>query len=105
MAVTIAPRRQDSAPALCSKNGRPGQTESPAPVEQPAAVFLWMDHPRLPLLRRVLAAGAGGRHFVGVCRAADPRIRLVARGPVGGGVAGRAARGAVIAADRSDPRP
>src|SRR5271169_2358663 len=74
-------------------------------AEPPAAVLLRLGHPRLPVLRRFLAPGPGGRHIVDLCRTADPRIRLVARRAVGGGVVGRGAGGADLAADRSAGRP
>src|SRR5437868_2879802 len=81
------------------------RTIAAAPAERAAAVFLWLGHPRLPLLRRLFAAGAGGRHVVDLCRTADPRIRLVACRPLGGSVVGRRARGADLASDRSARRP
>src|SRR5205085_8500392 len=59
----------------------------------------------LPVLRRVRAAGTGGRDAVDLCRAADPRVRLVAHRAVGRGVARRRLGGGDVAADRTIARP
>src|SRR4029077_5352944 len=82
--------------------GNPGAAP---PAERPAAVLLWLGHPRLLVLRRLFAAGDGGRDVVDLCRTFDPRIRLVARGLVGGGLIGRGIGGGGLAADRSARRP
>src|SRR5216684_2637429 len=68
--------------------GNPGTSP---PAEFAAAVLLWLDHPRLSLLCRLLTAGAGRRHVVDFCRTVDARVRLDALGPSGGRISGRCA--------------
>src|SRR3954468_12993586 len=70
-----------------------------------AAGVLRLGRAGLPVLRRVRAAGTGGGALVDLCRAADPRIRLVAHRAVGGGVIGRRAGGGGGAVDRAVARP
>src|SRR5260370_11473552 len=92
-----------------SRERRKRPFRAPAPPERAAAVLLRLGHPRLPVLRRFFAAGAGGRHIVGLCRTVDPRIRLVARPPFGGGGVWRGICGADPPPDpapcRPSPRP
>ena len=78
---------------------------SSAPVERSAAVLLRLGRARLPVLRGVFAAGAGGIDPVGFCRTADPRIRLVAHRALGRGVTRRGAGGDDLTVDRSARRP
>ena len=81
-----------------------GDAQIAAAAERPAAVFLRLGHPRLLVLRRVCAAGAGGRDPLDLCRAVDPRVRLVAHRSVGRGVARRVAGGVVVPTDRPAAR-
>src|SRR5262249_61960171 len=84
--------------------GCPAAAVAGAHAGAPAGV-LRLGGAGLPLLRRLRTAGAGGGDLVDLCRALDPRVRLVAHGAVGCGVAGRRACGSCGAADRAAPRP
>src|SRR6185436_1857247 len=54
-------------------------------------LLLRVDRPRLLVLRGIRPAGAGGRDLLGLRRADDPRVRVVAHRGVGRGVARRRA--------------
>ena len=105
-------RRADSRhsrPSACHRSVRGARAPSlmvvasalPRRPDAAPAVLLWLDHPGLRVLRRVLAPGRRGRHAVDLRRADDARLRLVAHRAVRRSVAGRRAGRAVVA----DARP
>src|SRR6185503_21210995 len=69
------------------------------------AVLLRLDHFGLRVLRRICAPGAGRGHALDLRRADDQRIRLVASGALGRGIAGWNHGGGSLAPDRPDPGP
>src|SRR6266498_5822621 len=79
----------------------PGCTAGAAAALGAAVLLLWLGGAGVSVLRRVCPAGAGGGDLVDLCRAVDRRIRLVADGIVGGGVARRAVGGGGLAIDRA----
>src|SRR5437763_14033644 len=85
---------------------RPGRAAAAAAAHRGAvAGVLRLGRARVLVLRRVCAAGAGRCDSVDLCRAVDPRIRLVAHGALRRGVFGRRVGGDLGAADRALARP
>src|SRR5262249_9133105 len=77
----------------------------PAKSGSTPAVLLRLGRAGRALLHRLCAAGPGGCDAFGLCRAADPRVRLVAHGAVRCSLTRRTAGRARLTADRSDARP
>src|SRR5215212_1366881 len=84
--------------------GNAPAAHSPTPRAAPA-VLLRLDRAGLHLPGGLRAPGTGRRHPVGLRRAHDRRLRLVAHRDGGGGVAGRRAGGVRLAAYRPGARP
>src|SRR6516164_396343 len=79
----------------------PGSAVSPEPAP---AILLWLGRAWLPVLRRLCPSGTSRRYLVDLCRAVDPRVRLVARCTIGSRVARRRAGGTDVACDRPAAR-
>src|SRR3954451_7372916 len=80
----FAPQWRDGCPT--PRISRDHAATAAAAYRGAAAGVLRVGGARLPVLRRVRAAGTGGGDLVDLCRAADPGVRLVAHRAVGRGL-------------------